>query len=321
MDLKKVDPYPLTFTPLMKEKVWGGRRLADLNKALPAAGPVGESWELVDLDEDQSVVASGPAAGVGLHQLITAWGADLMGSAGLDGGRFPLLVKYLDAEQTLSVQVHPDAETAARLGGRPKSEAWYILGVEPGGVIYRGLKPGTDRAAMAAALVSDKVEELLAVEHVQPGDLVSVPPGTVHAIGAGVLLAEVQQPSDTTYRVYDWGRDGLDGKPRALHINDALESIHFGEQPPPVVRSGGIPVAMFRFRLVTLEGGQELEIEEDGPVVLVGLAGSARLDACNQGAECGLGQVLLLPAACRSARYSAGEGGARLLEVIFPQTS
>jgi len=322
MDLKKVDPYPLTFIPLMKEKVWGGRRLKELNKTLPAHGPVGESWELVDLHEDQSVVASGAAAGVRLHELITTWGGELMGGAGLDGGRFPLLVKYLDANQTLSVQVHPDAETAARLGGRPKSEAWYILGVEPGGVIYRGLKPGTDRAAMAAALASGNVEELLAVEQVRPGDLVPVPPGTVHAIGAGVLLAEVQQPSDTTYRVYDWGRDGLDGKPRALHIREALESIHFNEEPSPIVRSGDIPVAMFRFRLVSLDSPRALEITEQGPVVLVGLEGSALVESMGHNVVCGLGDVVLLPAASRPAAVSPmNEAQSRLLEVIFPQTS
>ncbi len=319
MDLKQVDPYPLTFEPILKDKVWGGRRLVDVNKTLPGDGPVGESWDLVDLPGDQSVVRAGPARGASLEQLIHSWGPLLMGSAGLDGGRFPLLVKYLDACQTLSVQVHPDAETAAKLGGRPKSEAWYILGVQPGGVIYRGLKQGTDREALAAALASGEVEQLLEAEQVEPGDLVPVPPGTVHAIGAGVLLAEVQQPSDTTYRVYDWGRLGLDGKPRDLHVEQALQSIHFGEAPPPIIRTGSVPVAMFRFRLVDLTPGETATIAEEGPVVVVGLYGGARLEACVFEETCGLGDVVLLPAACRPARVAAGAGGARLLEVIFPQ--
>ena len=217
------------------------------------------------------------------------------------------------------MQVHPDAETAAKLGGRPKSEAWYILGVQPGGVIYRGLKQGTDREALAAALASGEVEQLLEAEQVEPGDLVPVPPGTVHAIGAGVLLAEVQQPSDTTYRVYDWGRLGLDGKPRDLHVEQALQSIHFGEAPPPIIRTGSVPVAMFRFRLVDLTPGETATIAEEGPVVVVGLYGGARLEACVFEETCGLGDVVLLPAACRPARVAAGAGGARLLEVIFPQ--
>mgnify|MGYP002641453097 CR=1 FL=1 len=321
MDLKKMDPYPLTFTPLMKEKVWGGRRLAEVGKVLPAQGPFGESWELVDLDDDQSMVAAGPAKGIGLHELINAWGPGLMGSAGLDGGRFPLLVKYLDANETLSVQVHPDAEVARRLGGRPKSEAWYILGVEPGGVIYRGLKPGVGRDELAAALAAGEVEQLLAVEQVEPGDLVPVPPGTVHAIGAGVMLAEVQQPSDTTYRVHDWGRNGLDGVPRTLHIQQALQSIHFGVEPPPMVRSGSIPVAMFHFRLVSLDPGQVRDEAVEGPVVLVGLEGLAHIETGPYAARCGLGDVVLLPSACRPAQISASGQGARLLEVIFPRTS
>lgn len=321
MDLKALDPYPLTFVPLTKERVWGGRRLAEVGKALPTRGPVGESWELVDLHDDQSVVAAGPATGIGLHELMNAWGPGLMGSAGLDGGRFPLLVKYLDANETLSVQVHPDAEVAERLGGRPKSEAWYILGVEPGGVIYRGLKPGIGREEFATALAVGGVEQLLAVEQVKPGDLVPVPPGTVHAIGAGVMLAEVQQPSDTTYRVYDWGRNGLDGVPRILHIHQALESIHFGEQPPPMVRSGSIPVAMFRFRLVSLAVGEVRAEAEEGPVVLVGLEGQAQVETGAHSVKCGLGDVVLLPNACRPARISASSQGVRLLEVIFPQTS
>ena len=321
MDLKRVDPYPLTFTPLIKEKVWGGRRLQDLGKVLPARVPVGESWELVDLHDDQSVVASGPAAGVGLHELITVWGSQLMGSAGLDGGRFPLLVKYLDAAQTLSVQVHPDAEVSRRLGGRPKSEAWYILDVEPGGVIYRGLKPGTGKEELAQALLAGTVEELLAVEQVQPGDLVPVPPGTVHAIGAGVSLAEVQQPSDTTYRVFDWNRDGLDGLPRTLHIHQALESIHFGEPPPPIVRDGSIPVALFHFALVSLEPGEQREVVSEGPVVFVGLEGATDIKASGLDVACALGDVVLLPNACRPAQIRAGDVGARLLKVIFPRTS
>ncbi len=320
MDLRAMDPYPITFTPLFKEKVWGGRRLVDLNKDLPGAGSVGESWELVDLAGEQSLVSAGPAGGATLHDLVQAWGEDLMGGASLDGGRFPLLAKYLDADQTLSVQVHPDDQTAARLGGRPKSEAWYIMGVEPGGVIYRGLKPGTDRARLAAALAHGKVEDLLAVEQVQPGDLVPVPPGTVHAIGAGVLLAEVQQPSDTTYRVYDWGRTGLDGQPRELHVEQALESIHYGEAPPPIIRSGSIPVALFSFRLVSMGAGESHEVTETGPVVVVGLEGDARVGQGDEEAKCSLGDVVLLPHGCRPARISALAQGARLLQVIFPQS-
>src|SRR5512143_1300967 len=210
--------YPLTFSPILKVRVWGGSRLASLGKPVAGPEPIGESWELVDLPDDQSVVDAGPLAGARLGQLVRERGAELLGPVPLDGGSFPTLVKTIDAAQTLSVQVHPDAKTAARLGGRPKSEAWYILDAQPGALLYVGLRHGTTRDSYARAVAEGRVEELLVPLPVRRGDLVPVIPGTVHAIGAGVLLAEVQQPSDTTYRLYDWRRLGLDGKPRPLHV-------------------------------------------------------------------------------------------------------
>jgi mannose-6-phosphate isomerase len=322
MDITSINPYPLVFTPINVKRVWGGSRMSGaLGKHLPAGQPIGESWDLVDLAEAQSRVALGPATGIGLHELVQQWEQRLMGPAALDGGRFPLLVKYLDAAKTLSVQVHPDAEVAARHGGRPKSEAWYILDREPGGVIYRGLQPGTTREDFHAGIEGGQVEQLLQSVEVQPGDLIPVPPGTVHAIGAGVLLAEVQQPSDTTYRVYDWGRVGLDGSPRALHVSEALESIHFDRQPPPMVRQGTVEMGMFRMRLAEVEPGEGLELEDEGPVVLVGLKGAGVLEARGHAAvACALGTVLLAPHVCRPARFSSA-AGARVLQVTFPRSS
>lgn len=318
MDLSAVRPYPLIFSPRLKEKVWGGQRLTHLHKPIPQGMLVGESWELVDLPEDQSVVASGPASGASLGELVRAWGARLMGTARLDGGHFPLLVKYIDASQTLSVQVHPDEQAASRLGGRPKGEAWYILQADPGAVIYRGLKPGVDRRQLGRALEAGTVEELLVTVPAWPGDLIPVPSGTVHAIGGGVLLAEVQQPSDTTYRVFDWNRPGLDGKPRSLHIEEAIESIHFGDEPPPILREGSVDVALFRFNLAVLEAGEEQALAPSGPVVLVGLAGVAIVEADNhEPIGCARGQVVLVPEACRPARVRT-LGQARFLEVLFP---
>ena len=325
-------PYPLTFVPIFKSSVWGGRGLATaLGKALPPDIPVGESWEMVDLPGDQSVVASGPARGTSLHDILGHWDRDLLGSAALDGGRFPLLVKYIDAHQNLSVQVHPDQQVADRLGGRPKSEAWYIMDVAPGGAIYLGLQPGTTRETVERAIADNTVEELLVRLEVQPGDLVPVPPGTVHAIGAGVLLAEVQQPSDTTYRFHDWGRVGLSGKPRELHIEQALEAIHFGQDPPPMVRDGDmgntgtVNLDLFQIVISRLFAGggmfsEDLHYEGPGPVVVVGLEGEARVETeQHEPVACGLGDAILIPHSCRPLRVTSTDDWARVMLVTFPR--
>ena len=329
--MSSAEPYPLKFDPIFKTNVWGGRGLAsNLGKALPGHGPVGESWEMVDLPGDQSLVAAGAAKGTALHQLMSDWGPQLMGSTAVDGGRFPLLVKYLDACQTLSVQVHPDKDAAARLGGRPKSEAWYIMDVAPGGVIYHGLQPGTTRRQLRDAIDEGQVEQLLARVEVKPGDLVPVPPGTVHAIGAGVLLAEVQQPSDTTYRVYDWGRMGLSGKPRDLHVDQALEAIHFGETPPPTqtLEDGGkvatVDMGLFQIVVSRLFAGggmfsEDLRYEGPGPVVVVGLEGHGLVEAeGHKPVACGPGDAVLLPHACRPLRVASDGEWAKVMMVSFP---
>lgn len=316
--MQDVKPYPLIFEPLIKSKVWGGRALQTLlNKPLPPDGPVGESWEIVDLRGHQSVAARGAATGVTLEGLVRTWGEGLMGPAALDQGRFPLLVKYIDAAQTLSVQVHPNAEVGARLGGRSKSEAWYIMDAEPGGVVYHGLRQGTTAADLSAALDAGRVQELLHRVKVWPGDLVPVPPGTVHAIGAGVLLAEVQQPSDTTYRVYDWGRLGLDNKPRQLHIDQAQQSINFGP-PPAIVRHGEVDMGYFSFRLAELAPAEVMALDQPGPRVVVGLEGLCAVEvAGHRPLTCQRGDAALVPHACRPAQVISVDGG-KVLAVSFP---
>lgn len=208
---------PLKLVPRLLEKPWGGRRIETaLGRKLPVAGPIGESWEVFDREGASNVVAEGPFAGRAL--------ADLRGPA-----PFPLLVKLLDAADTLSVQVHPDAEAAKRLGSEAKTECWFVLRAEPGARVCRGLKDGTTREEFEAALAANDVDRCLHWFPVAPGDTVFVPAGTVHAIGGGVLLAEVQENSDTTYRVHDYGRG------RAVHVREALESIHFGPRSPDKV--------------------------------------------------------------------------------------
>lgn len=314
--------YPLVFDPILMERVWGGQALAKLGKRVPAGRPVGESWELADLTEASSLVASGALAGTSLRQLRQTRQRELCGPAALDGGSFPLLVKFIDAAQTLSVQVHPDAETAARLGGRPKSEAWYVLDAAPGAVLHLGLKPGITISRLEQAVAEGQVEELLHAVPVSAGDLIPVLPGTVHAIGAGVLLAEVQQPSDTTYRVYDWGRLGLDGKPRPLHLAESLQSVHADSRPQVLRGSGEADLGLFQLRVMTLEPGRALELAGSGPLVLLGLTGTGlRLDGAAASAEdvrlCARGEVVLVPHVCREGRLWA-DRPASIMAVTFP---
>jgi mannose-6-phosphate isomerase len=315
---------PLVFEPILKERVWGGRLLGSaLGRRLPEdETPYGESWELVDLEADQSVVRDGPLAGSTLGALVARLGERLLGHAALDGGSFPLLIKLIHAASVLSVQVHPDAETARRLGGRPKSEAWYILEAEPGASLYLGLAQGVDRASFERAMREGRLEELLVPVPARAGDLVPVRPGTVHAIGAGVLLAEVQQPSDTTYRVFDWNRLGLDGKPRTLHEREALESIHFDDRVTPL--PGEAPqradLGLFVIERVRLGPGEVLPVEDEGPVVLVGLEGRGSLGTSIHETPLARGDVVLLPSACRPARLYSGQGATALVVTLPPRS-
>jgi mannose-6-phosphate isomerase len=221
--------------PYFREMVWGGRRLAELyGKDLPPGQAIGESFELSAYPGRESVVASGPLAGRDLRNLVEEYGEELVGRQVKEryGGRFPLLIKLLDAQQDLSVQVHPDDAYTRRkkLADDGKMEAWFVLHAEDGRVAY-GLQPGVDPPAFAAALEAGRVEEVIRFYPVQAGDVVFVPPGIVHALCRGVVLYEVQQSSDLTFRIYDYGRLGLDGRPRLLHLEVAMEVIDFGADP------------------------------------------------------------------------------------------
>lgn len=236
---------PLTFAPLFQERVWGGRRLQErLAKALPPDALIGESWELVDREDAQSVVDAGPLEGRKLGEL---WrGPDrarIFGTRAArvpDGRPFPLLVKLLDCRAPLSVQVHPPREVARSLGGEPKTEMWVVLDADPGAHVLLGLRRGVDRAAMEQALEQGgDVAALLHRVDAVAGDVILVPSGRVHAIGGGMLLAEIQQNSDTTYRVYDYDRPGLDGLPRDLHVTESLQAIDFDDVEPGTVVPDG----------------------------------------------------------------------------------
>ncbi|MEM8834899.1 MAG: type I phosphomannose isomerase catalytic subunit [Planctomycetota bacterium] len=292
-------PYPLTLRSILKPKVWGGRRLTSLGKQFPNGEQIGESWELADLGatsadgggggEARSVIANGPMRGITLANAINAMGSNLMGSLRLsaDGG-FPLLVKFIDARENLSVQVHPSAEfAAANPGAHLKTESWYVVDAQPGSKIYKGVRAGTTREEFAEAIRENRVEELMLSVEARSGDFHHLPSGTCHALGAGVLLAEVQTPSDTTFRVYDWGRTD-----RTLHVDEALACIEFG--PPErleAIRNDRIPDGADRFKLVETEhyvlwegkalGRSErvIDTHEDKPVVWMCLDGGGRLES------------------------------------------
>lgn len=225
--------YPLRFAPLLHRYLWGGRRLGTLlGKPIGPESDYAESWEVCDHDADQSIVAAGPLAGTTLGQLAAEYGPALFGPH-RPLRHFPLLLKYLDAAKTLSVQVHPNDQQATALDPPDlgKTEAWFILAAEPGSLIYAGLKPGVDEAALRAAIAAGRCDECLHRFTPRPGDCLFIPAGTVHALGAGLLVAEIQQASDTTYRLFDWNRVGPDGKPRPLHVEQALAVIDFNAGP------------------------------------------------------------------------------------------
>ena len=226
--------YPLTFHPIFKERVWGGRQLERLyRKKLPANAPIGESWEISDRPGEVNVVANGPFAGKDLHWLMEHHGRELLGNVKpARGNRFPLLCKILDAREKLSLQVHPPASRAAELGGEPKTEMWYIADATPGAELFVGLKRGVTRTEFEKKIQIGEVTDCFHRIPVRAGDAMFLPSGRVHAIGAGLVIFEIQQNSDTTYRVFDWNRLGLDGKPRELHIAPSLASIDFNDFEP-----------------------------------------------------------------------------------------
>ena len=223
---------PLIFKPLYKERVWGGQKLATrLGRSIPNHRPIGESWEIVDREDDQSVVVHGTHQGKTLKQLLESHGAEIMGPNYQAGAPFPILVKWLDCKDTLSVQVHPPKSVAASLKGEPKTENWYILENEPQAQLYLGLVPNTSKDDFSTALAKNQLEPLLAHTDTQAGDSYFIESGILHAIGGGNLILEIQQNSDTTYRVHDWNRLGLDGQPRQLHPEETIKSLIIKDLP------------------------------------------------------------------------------------------
>ncbi len=245
---------PLLFEPIFMERVWGGRRLEALyGKRLPPGATIGESWEFVDRREAQSVVREGAYRGRTLHELWLE-SRELVFGGIPDAPRFPLLVKLLDAQEKLSLQVHPPPEVAGEIGGESKTEFWYIADAAAGAELYAGLEKHSSRRKIEEALQSGTVEDHIHRLSVRSGDAMFLPSGRVHAIGAGIVIVEIQQNSDTTYRVFDWNRAGADGSPRELHIAESLRSIDFADYEPGLVESHG--ESLLRHQLFDVEKWQ-----------------------------------------------------------------
>jgi mannose-6-phosphate isomerase len=300
--------------PVLKETIWGDTRLAEmLGKAGAEGRRIGESWELADHPHGTTRIANGKLAGRTLREVLRQHGPAILGrkmAAQKWGDRFGLLVKFIDATDRLSVQVHPDdAYAAAHVPGElGKTECWVVLRADPQAWLIRGLAPGTTREAFAKAVKEGRTEEHLLKRPVKAGDFVWVPAGAVHAIGAGIVLAEIQQNSDITYRLHDWGRKGDDGKPRTLHLREAMETIRFGGEEPP---SGGrgrtaeetglvvdhlVDCHAFSLSRMRLDR-RPWAGETDGAfAVLVVIGGQGRLATSDTSTDLVLGDTVLVPA-------------------------
>jgi mannose-6-phosphate isomerase len=307
---------PLTFEPIFMERMWGGRRLeAEFGKKLPPQRPIGESWEIVDRPEAQSIVRSGLLRGKTLHELWTQYRDEIFGETP-DSSRFPLLLKLLDAHDKLSLQVHPPEKLADRLGGEPKTEFWYIAAADPGAELYLGFRESITRHQFEKALRDGTAADHVHTVRVRTGDAVFLPAGRLHALGAGNLLIEVQQNSDTTYRVFDWNRVGDKGKRRQLHIDQALQCIDFHDVRPQLVQPRGelfLCDDLFEIQKWSLDSPREIAARGRFAIVCC-LTGSLRC------ADVDLrpGEFFLVPAQLQDRQLHPRTEGTSLLRVTIP---
>jgi mannose-6-phosphate isomerase len=316
--------YPLIFRPIFKERVWGGRSLERLyGKPLPPGATIGESWEMSDRPGDTSVIANGPLEGNDLHWLMEQHATELLGGAKAQQGRFPLLIKLLDCRDTLSLQVHPPAAKAAQLKGEPKTEMWFVAHALPGAELYVGLKNGVTASEFRQKVRTGAVAECFHRIPVKAGDAMFLPSGRVHALGSGLVIFEIQQNSDTTYRVFDWNRVGLDGKPRPLHIAESLESIDFADFEPGLSNEPWSEARGFATRSLVRDPLFNVDLlrasaththrPAEGTVSVFGVVkGSAQVTTSDTSVALEPGQFCLLPASVRGCEIIMEAGTALL---------
>ncbi len=323
--------YPLRFEPIFQYRLWGGRRLAGLLTAPLPDGPVGEAWVLSDRDDHPSRVADGPLKQRTISQLLAQFPEQVMGKLAGRFRRFPLLLKFLDAREMLSVQVHPGNKRAdlPSAGETGKTEAWVVLEAGPKSRIYAGLRPGTTELGLRQSLTNGRVADRLASFTPKLGDAVFLPAGTVHALGGDTMVFEVQQNSDVTFRLYDWGHvDAKTGQPRAIQVDQALACIDFAEGPvgpvAPIVEAKA-PVERERifhcehFWLWRLRGESRFTVGVASmPRVLVCLAGSGLIAHGGAISAAGKGDVFLLPASIGACTFEP-RGAVTVLEIEIPE--
>ena len=324
---------PLVFEPILKRIRWGGRRLGSvLKKPIGEHADYAESWEIADHGGDQSIVSEGNYRGQTLQQLVKNHGSELFGAERICK-QFPLLIKFLDAHDRLSLQVHPDDELAVKHDPleNGKTEAWVILETVPGSRLYAGLKEGVGRDELDSALRAGTAENLLHSFTVTAGDCVFIPAGTVHAIGEGILLAEIQQMSDITFRLFDWGRLGSDGEPRELHIEDGLAATDFARGPvsrvlPQTIseRDGHrleelVRGEYFVIRRHTLENQASATVSPDNRFhVLMVVDGAVTLNCAGETMTLDRGRTVLVPAECDGEVRLEAHDGAVVVDSFLP---
>lgn len=329
--MENIPLYPLQFQPVYKDYIWGGDKIASHYKRGLPPGIYAESWEIADRPEGMSKVINGPLAGRDLFTLMKLYGEKLTGcAAGRPCAEFPLLIKIIDAKEKLSVQVHPDADSARNTGGDPKTEMWYVLAAEPGAEVFVGFKKGVTPASFKDALAKGRTGDLLQVVSVAKGDVVFIPGGRIHAIGQGCLMLEVMQNSNTTFRLFDWNRVGRDGQPRALQINKALKVIRWDDSDSPKIdpakhpmqpdREGNAAAELLRtpfFRFEKLVLAKSLACATDGKTfhILFIEEGSVELASDSGKMRLESGMTVLVPAAL--SKYGL-TGTAAILRISLP---
>jgi len=308
---------PLTFEPILMERMWGGRRLeSKFGKKLPPQKRIGESWEIVDRPEAQSVVVGGPLHGKTLHELWTRYREEIFAHVP-DTPRFPLLIKILDAREKLSLQVHPPENIASRLGGEPKTEFWYVADADPGAEVFLGFREPVTRQQLEDALRDGRMADHVHNIRVHAGDAVFLPAGRFHAVGAGNLLIEIQQNSDTTYRLFDWNRVDDNGKPRQLHLEQALNSINFDDVQPGLLPTQG--ELLISHRLFEIRKWNLNEAREAAPLgqfaIICCLTGNL---SCAK-AKLAPGEFFLVPAHLKDRQLKPVGFNTSLLRVTIPK--
>jgi mannose-6-phosphate isomerase len=327
--------YPLLFRPNLHTVVWGGHRLSPWKGLGNSDSPIGESWEVSGVPSSTSVIANGRLEGCNLNTAINVYGAEILGNNVFNtyGGRLPLLVKFIDADKDLSIQVHPNNEMAQRVHGKMgKSEMWYVIDAKPGAFLYAGFRENITPYEYKKRVADGSIAEVLARHEVHPGDVFYLPAGRVHAICSGILLAEVQQSSDVTYRIFDYNRPGMDGKPRELHTELASQALNFhvedeyrthyeteANRANPVLST-----PYFSVRVVDFEEPFHRDlIKYDSFIITMCIKGSCRIKVRATGDEIMLceGNSCLIPASIADYDLIPEEGYTKVLDAFIDNKS